>query len=143
MNQEFTVLMVEDNEADAILTREHLEQGKVKLDLHVVPDGVEAMKFLRREAKYAEAPRPDLILLDLNLPRKSGREVLAEVKADDELKGIPVVILTSSEAEIDVATSYNLHANCYVTKPVDLKGFARIVASIESFWFTVVKLPPK
>ena len=111
------------------------------MHLSVVPDGVEAMAFLRREGAYADAPRPDLILLDLNLPRKDGRGVLAEVKQDPALQHIPVVVLTSSQAEQDIARAYELHANCYVTKPVDLDQFVKIVQSIEQFWFTVVKLP--
>lgn len=135
------ILMIEDNPGDVRLTQEALKENKMYNCLHVVHDGVEAMAFLRREGKYADAPRPDLILLDLNLPRKDGRAVLAEIKADEDLKRIPVVILTSSQAEEDVLKTYNLHANCYVTKPVDLDQFIHVVKSIEEFWLTIVKLP--
>lgn len=135
------VLLVEDNPGDVRLTREALRDGKVHNNLSVAPDGVEALAFLRREGKYAEAPRPDVILLDLNLPRKDGREVLEEIKGDPALRNIPVVILTSSEAERDIAQAYALHANCYVTKPVDLDQFIHVVRSIEDFWFSIVKLP--
>jgi two-component system, chemotaxis family, response regulator Rcp1 len=135
------ILLVEDNPGDARLTREALRDGKVRNRLHVVPDGVEAMAFLRRQGQYAEAPRPDLVLLDLNLPRKSGREVLAEVKSDPELARIPVVVLTTSKADEDVAKAYEYHANCYITKPVDFEQFITVVRSIEEFWFTIVRLP--
>ncbi len=135
------ILMIEDNPGDVRLTQEALKENKMYNRLHVVRDGVEAMAFLRQEGRYADAPRPDLILLDLNLPKKDGREVLAEIKADEDLKRIPVVILTSSQAEEDVLRTYNLHANCYVTKPVDLDQFIRVVKSIEEFWLTIVKLP--
>lgn len=135
------VLLVEDNPGDVRLTREALIEGKVRNNLSVVPDGVEALAFLRREGRYAEAARPDVILLDLNLPRKDGREVLEEIKADPALRSIPVVVLTSSEAERDIARAYALHANCYITKPVDLDQFITVVKSIEDFWFTIVKLP--
>ena len=135
------VLLVEDNPGDVRLTREALKEGKVCNNLSVVPDGVQAMAFLRREGPYAAAPRPDVILLDLNLPRKDGREVLEEVKGDPELRTIPVVVLTSSEAERDIARAYALHANCYITKPVDLDQFITVVKSIEDFWFSIVKLP--
>lgn len=135
------VLLVEDNPADVRLTQEALREGKVRNRLHSVPDGVEALAFLRREGKYADAVRPDLILLDLNLPRKSGREVLGEIKTDPALRHIPVVVLTSSQAEKDIAQAYDLHANCYVTKPVDLDRFIEVVKSIEGFWFSIVKLP--
>jgi CheY-like chemotaxis protein len=141
MSRPIEVLLVEDNPGDVRLTREALKEGKVHNNLHVAPDGVEALAFLRREGKYADAVRPDLILLDLNLPRKSGREVLEEVKGDPALRNIPVVILTSSQAEQDIARAYDLHANCYITKPVDLDQFITVVKSIEDFWFTVVKLP--
>jgi two-component system, chemotaxis family, response regulator Rcp1 len=134
-------LLVEDNPGDVRLTREALTESKLANHLSVVNDGVEAMAFLRREGKYADAPRPDLILLDLNLPRKSGREVLAEIKADASLKRIPVVVITSSEAEQDILATYNLHVNCYVTKPVDLDQFIKVVRSIQTFWLTIVKLP--
>ena len=137
------VLLVEDNPGDVRLTREALRDGKVHNNLSVAPDGVEALAFLRREGKYADAPRPDVILLDLNLPKKDGREVLEEVKSDPALQSIPVVVLTSSEAERDIARAYALHANCYITKPVDLDQFITVVQSIESFWFSVVKLPPE
>ncbi len=136
------ILLIEDNPGDVRLTEEALKEGKVRNNLSVVADGVEAMAFLRREGKYAASPRPDVILLDLNLPKKDGREVLAEIKRDSHLKRIPVVILTSSEAEQDILKTYNLHANCYITKPVDLEQFITVVKSIETFWFTVVKLPP-
>ena len=134
--------MVEDSPTDVLITREAIKTSKLANELHVVEDGVEAMAFLRREGGYADAPRPDLILLDLNLPRKDGRGVLAEVKADPALRHIPVVVLTSSQAEQDIVRAYDLHANCYVTKPVDLDQFITIVRSIEQFWFTVLKLPP-
>jgi CheY-like chemotaxis protein len=136
------ILLVEDNPGDADLAREALQTGKVRNILHVVGDGEAAMAFLRRQGKYAAAPRPDLVLLDLNLPKKDGREVLAEVKADEDLKRIPVVILTTSKAEQDILKTYNLHANCYITKPIDLNQFIKVVQSIEEFWFTIVKLPP-
>lgn len=136
-----SVLLVEDNPGDVRLTKEALKDGKLAVNLCVAQSGEEAMTFLRREGEYADAPRPDLILLDLNLPKKDGREVLAEVKTDDELKQIPIVILTSSEADTDIAKCYNLHANCYVTKPVDLDQFTTVVKTIEDFWFTIAKLP--
>jgi len=136
------ILLVEDNPADVRFTQEAFREAKVLNTLHVVPDGVEAMEFLRREGKYAKAERPDVILLDLNLPRKNGYEVLAEIKEDPRLKRIPVVILTTSEAEQDVLKTYNLHANCYITKPVGLDQFIDVVQTIENFWFTVVVLPP-
>ncbi len=135
------ILLVEDSPADVDLTREALEDAKVSNNLHVVADGVEALAFLRREGPYAEAPRPDLILLDLNLPKKDGREVLAEIKADPALRRIPVVVLTTSEAEQDIVRSYDLHANCYITKPVDLDAFIEVVRSIEGFWLAIVRLP--
>ncbi|MBI3903396.1 MAG: response regulator [Nitrosomonadales bacterium] len=134
-------LLVEDNPGDVRLTQEALKTHKVQNNLHVVTDGEEAMLFLRKQGKYANAPRPDIILLDLNLPRKDGREVLAEIKSDILLKTIPVVIITSSEAEQDVIRSYNLNANCYVTKPVNLDQFIKVVQSINDFWLTIVKLP--
>ena len=137
------ILLVEDNPGDARLTVEAMREAKVRNRMHVVEDGVEAMAFLRRQGRYGEAPRPDLILLDLNLPRKDGREVLAEVKADPALKRIPVVILTTSRAEEDVLRAYDLHANCYVTKPVDLAQFMKIVSQIDEFWVKVVTLPGK
>ncbi len=137
------ILMVEDNPGDVRLTVEALKEGKIRNNFHTVEDGVEAMAFLRRQGPYADAPRPDLILLDLNLPKKNGREVLAEIKEDAELRRIPVVILTVSQAEQDILKSYNLHANCYINKPVDLDQFLEVVKSIENFWFTVVMLPPR
>ncbi len=135
------ILLVEDNPGDADLAREALETGKVQNILHVVGDGVQAMDFLRQTGSYVRAPRPDLVILDLNLPRKDGREVLAEIKADDELKRIPVVILTTSSAEEDILRTYNLHANCFITKPIDLNQFMKVVQSIEDFWLCIVKLP--
>jgi chemotaxis family two-component system response regulator Rcp1 len=136
------ILLVEDNPGDVRLTVEALKDAKVHNNLHVAEDGVEAMAFLRREGKYAGVPRPDLVLLDLNLPKKDGREVLAEIKEDPDLRRIPVVILTVSRAEEDILRSYDLHANCYITKPVNLDQFLKVVKSIEDFWFTIVKLPP-
>jgi CheY-like chemotaxis protein len=135
------ILLVEDNPGDVRLTREALKDGKIHTRLSVVTDGEEAISFLHRLGRYASAPRPDLILLDLNLPRKSGREVLADIKADEHLRRIPVVVLTSSQAEQDILASYDLNANCYITKPVDLDQFIRVVRSIEDFWLTIVKLP--
>lgn len=135
------VLLVEDSPGDVRLTREALKEGKVRNNLSVVSDGVEAMEFLRREGKYQDAPRPDIVLLDLNMPRKDGREVLAEMKSDEQLKRIPVVVLTTSEAEQDILRTYDLHANCYLTKPVDLEQFISIVKSVEDFWLTIVQLP--
>ena len=135
------ILLVEDNPGDVRLTLEALKEGKVRNNMSVVSDGMEALAFLRRQGKYSEAPRPDLILLDLNLPKKDGREVLGEIKLDEALKRIPVVVLTTSKAEEDILRSYDLHANCYITKPVDLERFFTVVKSIEDFWLTVVKLP--
>jgi len=137
----FRILLVEDNPADIRLTQEALVEAKVHHELCSVSDGVEALRFLRQEAQYADEIRPDLVLLDLNLPKKDGREVLEEIKIDPMLKTIPVVILTTSQAEEDILRSYNLHANCYVTKPVNLDQFTRIIRSIEDFWLTVVRLP--
>jgi two-component system, chemotaxis family, response regulator Rcp1 len=137
------ILLVEDNPGDVRLTQEALKDGKILNNLNVVSDGVEAMAFLRQEGQYVDAPQPELILLDLNLPKKDGREVLAEIKSQPNLRRIPVVILTSSAAERDIVRSYNLHANCYITKPVDLDQFINVVKSIEQFWLTVVKLPPR
>jgi two-component system, chemotaxis family, response regulator Rcp1 len=136
------ILLVEDNPADVRLTREALKEGKIANNLHVAGDGVEALSFLRREGRHDAAPRPDLILLDLNLPRKNGRVVLEEVKEDPDLRRIPVVVLTTSEAEEDVERSYDLHANAYIRKPVDFGAFLDVVRVIEDFWFSVVKLPP-
>ena len=141
-NRPVEILLVEDNPGDERLTREALKEGKVYSNLHWVKDGVDAMEFLRRQGKHASAPRPDIILLDLNLPKKDGREVLQDIKNDPELKRIPVVVLTTSKAEEDVLRTYNLHANCYVTKPVDLEKFIVVVKSIDVFWLTVVTLPP-
>jgi CheY-like chemotaxis protein len=141
IDSSINILLVEDNPGDVRLTQEALEEGKMINKLHVVEDGVEAMAFLRQEEKYADAVRPDLILLDLNLPKKDGREVLSEIKADERLKRIPVVILTTSRAEEDIVKTYDYHANCYITKPVDLDQFIKIVKSIEDFWLTVVRLP--
>jgi CheY-like chemotaxis protein len=137
------ILLVEDNPGDVRLTREALKSDRLWNTLQVVRDGVEAMAYLRREGEFRGAVRPDLILLDLNLPRKDGREVLAEIKADDDLKLIPVVVLTTSQAEEDVLKAYGSHANCYITKPVDLAKFMTVVKSIEHFWFAIVRLPPK
>jgi two-component system, chemotaxis family, response regulator Rcp1 len=135
------VLLVEDNPGDVRLTKEALKEGKLLNQLTVVGDGVEALSFLRKEGKYADALQPELILLDLNLPKKDGREVLAEIKADPSLRRIPVVVLTTSSAEEDILKIYDLHANCYITKPVDLEQFMGVVKSIEDFWVSVVKLP--
>jgi len=137
------ILIVEDNSGDARLIKEVLNDNKIFGSLHLAKDGVEAMEFLRNEGQFKNAFKPDLIILDLNLPRKDGREVLAEIKTDEALKHIPVVIMTISQAEEDILKSYNLHANCYITKPIDLNQFIKIVKSIEDFWFTIVKLPPK
>ncbi len=137
------ILLVEDSPGDIRLAQEALKESKVRNKLFVVEDGVEAMAFLRQQGRYAEAPRPDLILLDLNLPRKSGREVLTEIKNDQELRRIPVVVLTVSRAEEDILRSYDNHANCYITKPLDFSQFMEITKSIEQFWLTIVKLPPK
>lgn len=143
MGNPIEILMVEDNPGDVRLTQEALRENKVHNHMAVTRDGVEALAYLRQEGEYADAPRPDLILLDLNLPKKDGREVLAEVKADPQLKRIPVVVLTTSSADEDILRSYDLHANCYVTKPVDLDRFITVVRSIEGFWLSIVKLPPK
>lgn len=137
------ILLVEDNPGDVRLTVEALKEGKVANRINIAVDGIDAMAFLRREGKYADAPTPDLILLDLNLPKKNGREVLADIKRDKSLGRIPVVVLTSSQAEKDIIMTYDLHANCYITKPVDFEQFINVIKSIENFWFTVVKLPPK
>ncbi|MBN1455075.1 MAG: response regulator [Methanomicrobia archaeon] len=137
------ILLVEDNPGDIRLTREGLKEGRIFNKLSVVEDGVEAMAFLRREGKYADAPHPDLILLDLNLPKKDGREVLKEIKSDPKLRRIPVVILTTSRAEEDIMGTYDQHANCYITKPVDFDQFLNVVKTIEDFWLTIVRLPPE
>ncbi len=136
------ILLVEDNPGDARLAEEALKDAKVYNNMNLVQDGVEAMAYLRHEGKYADKPRPDLILLDLNLPKKNGHEVLAEIKADEDLKRIPVVILTVSQDERDILETYENHANCYITKPVDLAQFMEVVKAIEDFWLTIVKLPP-
>lgn len=136
------ILLVEDNPGDADLAKEAMENSKINNALHIVGDGVEAMDFLKHKGKYQTVPRPGLILLDLNLPKKDGREVLAEIKADENLKRIPVVVLTTSKDEEDILKTYNLHANCYITKPIDLSQFFKVVKSIEEFWLTIVKLPP-
>lgn len=136
------ILLVDDDEGDVMLTRKALESGKIFNGLHVARDGVEAMDFLRQTGKHAGAPRPDLVLLDLNMPRKDGREVLFDIKQDPELRSIPVVVLTTSDSDLDITDMYGLHANCYVTKPVDLDKFTKIVKEIKHFWFSVVKLPP-
>jgi two-component system, chemotaxis family, response regulator Rcp1 len=135
------VLLVEDSPGDVRLTREAFKDAKVHINLHVVSDGAEAMEFLKHSGKHVDVPRPDLILLDLNLPKKDGREVLEEIKQNPALKSIPVVILTTSASEADIHGSYLHHANCYITKPVDLEGFLKVVKSIDSFWLSVVKLP--
>jgi two-component system response regulator len=135
------ILLVEDSSTDVMLTKAALKHAKMSNNLYVVKDGVEAMAFLRKEGQYADGPRPDLILLDLNMPRKDGREVLTEVKADDDLKYIPVVVLTTSQAQEDVIRAYGLHANCYISKPVDFQQFTNVVRAIDNFWFTVVTLP--
>ncbi|MDE2840611.1 MAG: response regulator [Chloroflexota bacterium] len=137
------VLLVEDDPGDVLLTQETLLESKIQTNLHVVGDGVEALAFLRKEGAYASVPRPDLILLDLNMPRKDGREVLADVKEDPDLKTIPVAVLTTSSQDEDILKSYQLHANCYITKPVGLEHFSTVVQSLEDFWFAIVKLPPK
>jgi len=135
------ILMVEDNPGDVRLTKEALNDAKVINNLHVADDGIEALNFLKRQGKYKDAIRPDLILLDLNLPKKDGREVLGEIKADPGLRQIPVVILTTSKAEEDILKTYDLHANCYITKPVDLEKFIEVISAIEDFWLSIVKLP--
>ena len=135
------VLLVEDNPADVRLTQEALKDGRVMVNLTVAGDGVEAMEVLNRQGKYKEVARPDIILLDLNLPKKNGREVLTEIKADEKLRSIPVIVMTTSKAEQDIHRAYNLNANCYITKPVDLDEFLHVVRSIEDFWLTIVTLP--
>lgn len=137
------ILLVEDNPGDVRLTIEALKDAKMINRLHIVENGVDALDFLYQRGTYQQAPRPDLILLDLNLPKKNGREVLAEIKGDESLKTIPVVILTTSKAEEDILKAYNLHANCYISKPVDFLQFTTVVKTIETFWLTIVMLPPK
>jgi len=141
--QAIEILLVEDNPAEVRLTTEALKQEKMFNRLTAVSDGVEAMAYLRKEGKFSKALRPDLILLDLNLPKKDGREVLKEIKTDEDLKRIPVVILTTSKSEEDVLRAYGLHANCYITKPLDLKQFVKVTKAVQDFWLTIVKLPPK
>jgi len=136
------ILLVEDNPGDVRLTQEALKENKIRNNLHVAKDGIEAMKFLRQINGFKNAPRPDLVLLDLNLPKKDGREVLAEIKTDEKLRAIPVVILTTSDAEDDVARAYQMYANCYVRKPIDLNRFIDVVKVIENFWLSIVELPP-
>ena len=142
MSRAVEILLVEDNPGDVRLTQEAFKEGKLTNRLHVVGDGAEALAFLRRDGAHAQAVRPDLILLDLNLPKKDGRQVLAELKVDASLKRIPVVVLTTSQAEADILKAYDLHANCYITKPVDLDQFLIVINSIEDFWLSMVKLPP-
>ncbi len=141
LGRQVEFLLAEDNPGDVRLTQEALRESKIRNNLNVVTDGMEAMAFLRRQGKYVNAPTPDVVLLDLNLPKKDGREVLAEIKSDPVLKRIPVVIITSSEAEKDILRTYDLHANCYVSKPVDLDQFIKVIQAIENFWLTIVKLP--
>lgn len=143
MGRPVEILLVEDNPGDVRLTQENFKESKIRNNLYVVDDGVEALSFLRREGQYGDAVRPDVILLDLNLPKKDGREVLKEIKADPKLRRIPVVILTISSADEDIIKSYDLHANCYITKPIDLEQFGKVVKSISDFWLTMVKLPPR
>lgn len=140
-NQPIEILLVEDNPGDVRLTMEALKESEVYHELNVVQDGVEAMAYLRRQDEYTDAVLPDLILLDLNLPRKDGREVLAEIKSEPQLRRIPVVVLTTSDAELDILKSYDLHTNCYITKPVNLEQFIRVIKAIEHFWLTIVRLP--
>ena len=137
------ILLVEDDPGDVELTREGLAAGKMFVNLHTVDDGIKALQFLRREAPYSEAVRPDIILLDLNLPRMNGREMLKEIKEEERLRSFPVVVLTTSEADVDILNCYKLGASCYITKPVGFEAFLKVVHSLEDFWFTVVKMPPK
>ncbi len=136
------ILLIEDNPGDVRLTIEALKESKIMNNMHVADDGIEALSFLKKEGIYKDKPRPDLIILDLNLPRKDGREVLGEIKSEDSLKQIPIVILTTSEAEEDIIKSYELHANCYITKPVNMEQFIKVVKSVGDFWFSIVMLPP-
>jgi two-component system, chemotaxis family, response regulator Rcp1 len=140
-HQMMEILLVEDNPGDVLLTQEAFREGRFKYHLSTVVDGEQALAFLRRQAPYERAPRPDVVLLDLNLPRKDGRELLAEVKEDRNLRHIPVIVLTTSEAEQDVLSAYNLHANCYLTKPIEVNEFIRKIRSLEDFWMSVVRLP--
>lgn len=137
------ILLVDDDEGDILLAKRALQNGKIFNTMHVAKDGVEAMNYLKQQGEFADAPRPDLVLLDLNMPRKDGREVLADIKRDPDLRSIPVVVLTTSDSDQDIVNMYDLHANCYVTKPVDLEQFTKIVKEIKDFWFSVVKLPPQ
>jgi CheY-like chemotaxis protein len=137
------ILLVEDNPGDVRLTQEALAENKICNKLHVAKDGIEAMKFLRKMNGFRDAPRPDLILLDLNMPKKDGREVLAEIKTDETLRAIPVVILTTSDADDDVAKAYQMYANCYIRKPIDLNRFVEVIKIVENFWLTIVELPPR
>ena len=137
------ILLVEDDEGDVLLTKKALSNGKIYNSINVAKDGVEALAFLRQEGEYASVPRPDLVLLDLNMPRMDGREALAQIKQDEDLRLIPVVILTTSDSDLDILKSYDLQASCYITKPVDLEQFTTVVRAIKDFWFTVVKLPPQ
>ncbi len=143
MNSAIEILLIEDNPADVRLTKEAFSEARIQNSIHVVQDGVSAMNFLHNHEPYQDAPQPDLILLDLNLPKKDGREVLSEIKADSRLRKIPVVILTTSDDEEDVLRSYNLHANAYLVKPIDVLRFVKMIQSLEHFWLSVVKLPPK
>lgn len=142
-HQMVDILLIEDNPGDIRLAKEALKESKISNSLHIVTDGMAALDFLYQKGEYSLAPRPDLILLDLNLPKKDGREILSEIKNDESLKRIPVVILTTSSAEEDVLITYGLHANCYITKPIDFDQFIKVVKSIENFWLTIVKLPNK
>jgi len=142
INQPITILLVDDNPGDVRLTREALKEGRISNIMYAVSDGIEALDFLRQTGKYTDAARPDLVLLDINLPKKSGLEVLEDIKADSNLRSIPIVMLTTSQAEQDIVRSYNHHANAYVTKPVDLEQFILVIQSIEGFWLEIVKLPP-
>ena len=137
------ILLVDDDAGDVLLAKRALENGKIFNTMQVAKDGIEAMAYLKQEGEFVDAPRPDLILLDLNMPRKDGREVLLEIKQDPDLRSIPVVVLTTSDSEQDIANMYDLHANCFITKPVDLEQFTKIVKEIKDFWFWVVKLPPQ
>jgi two-component system, chemotaxis family, response regulator Rcp1 len=143
VNRPVNILLIDDNPGDVRLTIEALRENQVRTDLHIARDGVEAIEFLRRQGPFADAPRPTLVLMDLNMPRKNGREVLAEMKNDPSLASIPVVVLTTSQAEYDVRIAYNLHANCYITKPVDLDEFMAVVKAIGDFWLTTVRLPAR
>ena len=142
MKDSINILLIEDNPGDVRLTLEALKESKIINNLQVVEDGIEALSYLKKDGNYKDKPRPDLIILDLNLPKKDGREVLGEIKSEDSLKQIPIVILTTSEAEEDIIKSYELHANCYITKPVNMEQFVKVVKSVGEFWFSIVMLPP-